>query len=848
MALNIFDLFKKSTKKTVSNTGDTAEVEKTPPEILAEGMMNVRDIIAPSAIEVDFNDIRIGDMYYRTFFVSGYPRFVGANWLSPVINFDHTLLISMFYYPVKSKVILDDLRKKITELEATTMTNREKGKISDPVVEAALEDATALQEQLVKGVEKYFQFSFYITIPAYEKEELDNVSSKLESLLASLLLISKTSALQMEDAFRSCIPTGIDRLMVTRNMDTTSLATTFPFTSSDLTMEEGIMYGINKHNGSLVIFDRFSMENANSVVFAKSGAGKSYFVKLEALRHLVFGAHVMIIDPEEEYYNLCEVVGGNYIGFSANSKHKINPFDLSGIATEGENELGQKLISLVTLLKLMMGQLNSTEEAILDRALIETYRMKGITTDPDTQSSKEPPVMEDLYKVLLGGSEPESKTMADRLEKFIKGSMAGIFDSQSNINLESSMTVFSTKNLEDALRPIAFYMILDFVWTTIRRDLRKRILIVEEAWYLMQNPDSARFIYGIAKRARKYYLGLTTISQDVDDFLTSEYGKAVVTNSSIQMLFKQHPAAIDKVVETFYLSEGEKRFLLSAGVGEGLFFAGSNHVAIKVMASESEHKLITTNPEEVLKLKEERRLEEKKGQLDLARKEELRMEYKPYKAPEPMDKYTTFDELGETKQEFKPIKNYENENINSEVNKTVPIETKPVLEPKSDLTIKSRIVDKVVPEPQKTVQKPMNETNLQKDQKPIVIDLNKKNQTFDAGITNNPAPTYKSAPAPENVSVSKPTPAPTLTPSPVPTPTQVINQNNQQSQPSAQKPKNILDNKVIELRKKMLQDEDSFLDNAPSANEIMDSVEEMKRNKPMINNQPPIQNNPTIQQ
>ena len=848
MALNIFDLFKKSTKKTVSNTGDTAEVEKTPPEILAEGMMNVRDIIAPSAIEVDFNDIRIGDMYYRTFFVSGYPRFVGANWLSPVINFDHTLLISMFYYPVKSKVILDDLRKKITELEATTMTNREKGKISDPVVEAALEDATALQEQLVKGVEKYFQFSFYITIPAYEKEELDNVSSKLESLLASLLLISKTSALQMEDAFRSCIPTGIDRLMVTRNMDTTSLATTFPFTSSDLTMEEGIMYGINKHNGSLVIFDRFSMENANSVVFAKSGAGKSYFVKLEALRHLVFGAHVMIIDPEEEYYNLCEVVGGNYIGFSANSKHKINPFDLSGIATEGENELGQKLISLVTLLKLMMGQLNSTEEAILDRALIETYRMKGITTDPDTQNSKEPPVMEDLYKVLLGGSEPESKSMADRLEKFIKGSMAGIFDSQSNINLGSSMTVFSTKNLEDALRPIAYYMILDFVWTTIRRDLRKRILIVEEAWYLMQNPDSARFIYGIAKRARKYYLGLTTISQDVDDFLTSEYGKAVVTNSSIQMLFKQHPAAIDKVVETFYLSEGEKRFLLSAGVGEGLFFAGSNHVAIKVMASESEHKLITTNPEEVLKLKEERRLEEKKGQLDLARKEELRMEYKPYKAPEPMDKYTTFDELGETKQEFKPIKNYENENINSEVNKTVPIETKPVLEPKSDLTIKARIVDKVVPESQKTVQKPINETNLQKDQKPIVIDLNKKNQTFDAGITNNPAPTFKSAPAPENVSVSKPTPAPTLTPSPVPTPTQVINQNNQQSQPPAQKPKNILDNKVIELRKKMLQDEDSFLDNAPSANEIMDSVEEMKRNKPMINNQPPIQNNPTIQQ
>ena len=865
MALNIFDLFKKSTKKNVSKSADGTQPEKTPPEILAEGMMNVRDIIAPSAIEVDFNDIRVGDMYYRTFFVSGYPRFVGANWLSPVINFDHTLLISMFYYPVKSKVILDDLRKKITELEATTMTNREKGKISDPVVEAALEDATALQEQLVKGVEKYFQFSFYITIPAYDKDELNSVSSKLESLLASLLLISKTAALQMEDAFRSCIPTGIDRLMVARNMDTTSLATTFPFTSSDLTMEEGIMYGINRHNGSLVIFDRFSMENANSVVFAKSGAGKSYFVKLEALRHLVFGAQVMIIDPEEEYYNLCEVVGGNFIGFSANSKHKINPFDLSGIATEGENELGQKLISLVTLLKLMLGQLSSSEEAILDRALIETYRMKGITTDPDTQSSKEPPVMEDLYKVLLGGSEPESKSMADRLEKFIKGSMAGIFDSQSNINLESSMTVFSTKNLEDALRPIAFYMILDFVWTTIRRDLRKRILIVEEAWYLMQNPDSARFIYGIAKRARKYYLGLTTISQDVDDFLTSEYGKAVVTNSSIQMLFKQHPAAIDKVVETFYLSEGEKRFLLSAGVGEGLFFAGSNHVAIKVMASESENNLITTNPEEVLRLKEERRLEEKKGQLDLKRKEEQqRMEYKPYKAPEPMDKYTTIDELGNTKPEFKPVKEQEDENKIPDVKKVVPVEETPKYEQKGDLVVEKRSVEKVVSEPQQKPQQkfqapeiPKNDNSFQKDQSSVVIDLNKKPQTSNVGVANNSTPTFKPGPAPKDAftptpkEVPTPEPAPT-TPTPAPNPVSrpIVDKNTQQQppQPAVQKPKNVLDNKIIELRKKMLQDDDSFLDNTPSANEIMESVEEMKRNKPVVNSQPSTQSNPTNQQ
>ncbi len=764
MNLNIFSIFNKSKVKDKRDKNGSALDEKTPPQILAEGMLNVRDIIAPSAIEVDFNDIRIGGMYYRTFFVSGYPRFVGANWMSPVINFDHTLLMSMFYYPVKSKVILDDLRRKITELEATTMSNRDKGKITDPVVEAALEDANSLQEQLVKGVEKYFQFSFYITIPAYDLEELNNISSKLESVLSSLLLISKSASLQMEEAFQSSIPAGIDKLLITRNMDTTSLATTFPFTSSDLTMEEGIMYGINKHNGSLVIFDRFSMENANSVVFAKSGAGKSYYVKLEALRLLVFGAQVMIIDPEEEYFNLCEVVGGNYISFSAESKHKINPFDLSGIITEGENELGQKLISLITLLKLMLGGLNSTEEAILDKALIETYRIKGITSDPETQATKEPPVMEDLYKVLLGADEPEARGMADRLERFIKGSMTGIFDSQSNINLESNMTVFSTKNLEEALRPIAFYMILDFVWTTIRRDLKKRILIVEEAWVLMQNDDSARFIYGIAKRARKYYLGLTTVSQDVDDFLNSEYGKAIVTNSSIQMLMKQHPAAIEKVVDTFYLSEGEKRFLLSAGIGEGLFFAGANHVAIKVMASEAENKLITTNPEEILRLKDERR-QQKQGQLNP--KKTPRPVYKPYKPLGKEDEYTTFDEKGSPKPDFavkKIMEDVEKKNIKEEIKlpESKPLETKP--------------------ETKSTVQIPQSPQKSREG--------GNKNVSFQS--------------AKPSVSIPQPP-----------------------------KPKGSPDSKTIELRKKMLQDDDGFINAVPTAGEILDSVEEMRKQKPI---------------
>ena len=632
MKLPKFTLGKKDLKKELGAQKPVAPVEKVATaQDMAKGMINIKDILAPSAVEVDFTHIRIGPKYYTTLFISGYPRFVGANWLSPIINFDHTLDLSMFYYPVKSKGILEDLKKKITEMEATVRTDRERGKIEDPTVTSALEDAHTLQEQLVKGVERFFQFSFYITIPADTLEELKNTTSKVESTLGSLLLISKTATLQMEQAFQSTIPTALDKLLITRNMDTTSLATTFPFTSSDLTMETGIMYGINRHNGSLIIFDKFSMENANTVVFAKSGSGKSYFVKLEALRSLVFGAEIIVIDVEEEYKMLCEAVGGDFISFSSNSKSRINPFDLSNIAVEGENELGQKILSLHTLLKLIFKTMTSTEEAILDRALIETYRIKGITPDPETQMTKEPPVMEDLYKVLLGADEPEAKGMAERLERYIKGSLTGIFDSQSNVNLNSKMTVFSTKNLEDILRPIAFYIILDFIWTKIRRDLKKRVLVVEEAWYLMQNEDSARFIYGIAKRARKYYLGLTTISQDVDDFLTSEYGKAIVTNSSIQVLLKQHPAAIDKVADTFYLSEGEKRLLLGAGQGEGLFFAGSNHVAIRVVASEAEHNLITTNPAELLKLRE-RGLISGKAILDDANRSKTSGQWSPNRA------------------------------------------------------------------------------------------------------------------------------------------------------------------------------------------------------------------------
>ncbi|PJC22420.1 hypothetical protein CO059_02580 [candidate division WWE3 bacterium CG_4_9_14_0_2_um_filter_48_10] len=579
---------------------------------LAEGQVKVQDVVAPSALEVDFDYLKVGETYLRTLFVSGYPRFVGANWLSPIINFDHTLDIAMFYYPVESKGVLDDLRRKIAEMEATISEAQEHGKVVDPAVQAALEDARVLQEQLVKGMERFFQFSFYITIPASSLEELDRITKRVEATLGSLMLLSRHATLRMEEAFRSTVPTCLDKLKILRNMDTTSLATTFPFTSSNLTANEGILYGINEHNGSLIIFDRFSLENANSVAFAKSGAGKSYMVKLEALRSLMFGTEVIVIDPEKEYEPLANAIGGEFITFSPVSPAKINPFDLSATYEEGENELALKILSLHTFFKVMVGELTPTEDALLDRALIETYRQKGITQDPATHT-QEAPVLNDLYQVLRGMEGGGS--LADRIEQYVVGSLKGIFDQPTTVDIRNTFTVFSTRDLEDKVRPVAMYVVLDFIWTRIRRELKKRILIVDEAWYLMQHPDSAAFMYSIAKRARKYYLGLTTITQDVADFLRSDYGKAIVTNSSIQILMKQHPAAIDEVAETFYLSEGEKRLLLAANVGEGLFFAGASHVAMQVVASPEEHPLATSSPKEILAVKEklEKEAKEKKA-------------------------------------------------------------------------------------------------------------------------------------------------------------------------------------------------------------------------------------------
>ena len=598
---NLLPFGKKKVDPQLTIDPQQKQLEKL--EEFSRGLVTIQDIIAPEAIEVDFTYQKINSTYTRTLFVAGYPRAVPANWLSPLINFPHKLSVSMFIFPVDSAEILDNLKRKITEMEAEIQSDLRAGKISNINTEVKLEDARYLREDLAKGSERFFQFGLYVTITAVSKEELEKVTKAIQSSLGSLLIVSKKATLQMDQGFKTTLPMGVDRLLITRNMDTTSLATTFPFTSSELTMETGIMYGINEHNDSLVIFDRFKMENANMVIFAKSGAGKSFTVKLEALRQLMFGVEVIILDPEHEYEDMCRAVGGEYINFTFSSQAKINPFDLSALYEEGENELGQKIISLHGLLKVMLGQMSSQQEALLDRALVAAYKAKGITPDPATQTN-EPPLMEDVYKALIGMENKDADDVAVRLEKFITGSFRGIFDQPSNIDITNPMTVFSVKEMEEEMRPIAMYIILDFIWTRVKKNFKKRLLIVDEAWYFMKHPDSASFIYSMVKRARKYFLGITTITQDVEDFLNNDFGKAIVSNASIQFLMKQSTSSMPVLAETFYLSQGERQLLIASDVGEGIFFAGSNHVALRVVASEEEHGLITTNPEELLNKKQ----------------------------------------------------------------------------------------------------------------------------------------------------------------------------------------------------------------------------------------------------
>ncbi|MGE5297804.1 MAG: VirB4-like conjugal transfer ATPase, CD1110 family [Acidobacteriaceae bacterium] len=565
------------------------------------GLNTLRDILAPAALQINQSYLELSGKFVRSFFVLSYPRYISVNWLSPVISMDTPMDVSMFIYPLDIEEVMNKLKNKVGQLQSTIAMNEEKGNVRDPMLETAYQDIESLRDRLMQGTEHYFRFSLYFTIYGNNLKELDEASSTLESLLGAKLIITKQAILQMMQGLNSTLPLGDDELAVATNMNTEPLSTTFPFVSSELTSNDGILYGINRHNNSLILFDRFQMENANSVVFAKSGAGKSYAVKLEILRSLMVGCDVIAIDPENEYKHLAEAVGGTFLSISLNSDTRVNPFDLPrGIEGEtNEDILRSAIINLLGLMNLMLGKLNPTEEAIMDRALWETYAKKDITPAADF-AHIDPPTMQDLVDILGGMVGGES--MAQRLTKYTEGTFSGIFNQPSNLVLDNQLVVFSVRDLEEELRPIAIYVILNYIWNSVRSVLKKRILVIDEAWWMMQHEDSARFLFGIAKRARKYYLGVTTITQDVSDFLGSSFGKPIVTNSSIQLLLKQSPAAVDIISETFFLTEGEKYLLLESEVGEGIFFAGLKHVAIKVVASYMEDQIITTDPRQALEI------------------------------------------------------------------------------------------------------------------------------------------------------------------------------------------------------------------------------------------------------
>ncbi len=590
-------------KKESSATTPVAPI--LPEQIYKEGVLELQDVIAPSALKITPREINLGDKIARTFFVMSYPRILTDSWFAPIINLDRVLDISVFIHPLDSADILKKFQKKVAEVQSQIMQREEKGLVRDPILDTAYQDLENLRDQLQQAQEKLFDVGVYITIYGKSTEELDKAESEIKSMLESRLVYVKPALFQQEQGFKSVLPIGHDELGVNSKLNSSPLSSIFPFVSFDLTSDKGILYGVNRHNASLVLFDRFSLENYNSVIFAKSGSGKSYATKLEILRTLMFDTEVIVIDPEREYEFLAQAVGGRYFNISLNSEHHINPFDL---APPREDEsaadiLRSNIVALVGLFRIMLGGLTPEEDAIIDRAITETYALKDITVDSNF-AEIEPPLLSDFELVLAGMQGSES--LVQRLSKYTKGTWSGFINQPTNVDINKKFVVFSVRDMEDDLKPVAMYIITHFIWNTVRKTLKKRLLVIDEAWWMMKSDDTASFLYSMAKRGRKYYLGLATITQDVDDFLKSPYGLPMITNSSIQILLKQSPTTIDNLQKTFNLSDEEKFLLLESDVGEGIFFAGLKHVAIKVIASYTEDQIITSDPSQVLAMRKQR--------------------------------------------------------------------------------------------------------------------------------------------------------------------------------------------------------------------------------------------------
>lgn len=573
----------------------------------AAGVVVLQDLLAPPSFEIKPDYVKLGSLYARTLFVLVYPRYLNVGWFSPIINFPAPLDCAMYFYPLPDPIVLKQLRNKVGNLQADMNASQEKGAPRDPMRETALKDVEQLRDDITQGLEKFFQFGLYVTVYGKTLEELNELTLRLEYIFGSTSIITKRAIWQSHQGFSSTAPQATDRLRIGFNMNSSPIATSFPFVSSDLTSDSGVLYGINRHNNSLILFDRFAMPNANSVVFATSGSGKSYFVKLEILRSLMLGTDVIVIDPEREYSYLSDAVGGTYVNISLNSESRINPFDLPRFVPTGSTAadiIRTAVITVKGLLKIMLGSITTREDSILDQAILQAYAKNDITPDADI-TKLEPPVMGDLVDVLEGMEGGDDLVL--KLRKYTEGTFAGLFNQPTNIDARNQFVVFSVRDLEDELRPLAIYTIVSYVWNMVRSQMKKRILVIDEAWWLMQYEDSAKFMYALVKRCRKYYLGVTTITQDVGDFLNSAYGKAIVTNSSVQFLMRQTKAGIDAVSETFKLTEGERYLLLESAVGEGIFFAGSKYAAMKVIASYVEDQIITTDPAQLMEIERSKR-------------------------------------------------------------------------------------------------------------------------------------------------------------------------------------------------------------------------------------------------
>ena len=597
--MNILDKILNKKNKSEENAEITPIL---PQEIYDAAVLELKDIIAPSALKITPRELNLGDKIARTFFVISYPRYLSDNWFSPIINLDRVLDVAIYIHPVDTARTLRQFQKKVAEVQSQISAREEKGLVRDPKLDTAYADLENLRDKLQQAQERLFDVGLYITIYGDNETDLDKAESEIKSILESKLVYLKPALFQQEQGFKSVLPTASDLLSIHSKLNSSPISSIFPFVSFDLTSDKGILYGINRHNSSLVLFDRFSLENYNSVIFAKAGAGKSFATKLEILRTLMFDTDVIVIDPEREYEYLAEASGGRYFNISLTSEHHINPFDLPvpGDDETAANILRSNIINLVGLFRIMLGGLTPEEDSIIDRAITETYALKDITADSDF-SNVTPPLMSDFELVLAGMEGGES--LVQRLSKYTKGTWAGFINKHTNVDINKKFVVFSIRDMEDEFKPVAMYIVTHFIWNAVRKNLKKRLLVIDEAWWMMKSEDTASFLYGLAKRGRKYYLGLATITQDVSDFLKSPYGLPIITNSSIQLLLKQSPSSIDELKKTFNLTEEEKFLLLESDVGEGIFFAGMKHVAIKILASYTEEQIITSDPSQILAIK-----------------------------------------------------------------------------------------------------------------------------------------------------------------------------------------------------------------------------------------------------